>query len=208
MGISPSQHHIDFIHERMDAFAQYDAMRPKDHTYEFHHHSKRVAENMSLLAKACGYDDDMGQTLYWATLPHDIGKMALPVEIWDLPDKPTEDQRRERRSHTWRGVDMVRDAFGDECDRDPFLILLTDIMTNHHETMDGTGFQGLTGDHLSTEVRMACICDAFDGWSVARPHFNGRDISPAAVVLRMKTEKNGHFDPQLLETFESIVIKE
>ena len=85
--------------------------------------------------------------------------------------------------------------------------VMTDIMENHHECIDGTGFTGKTEKDLSLEVRMACICDAFDGWSVIRPHFGDRDVSPPAVIHRMKTEKAGQFDERLLNLFEETILK-
>jgi polar amino acid transport system substrate-binding protein len=200
--------HKDFIKRHVQLLGQYDATRPANHVYEFHKHSARVANNMKRLALSAGYDADMDEILYWATLPHDIGKIVLPIDIWDLEDKPTEDQRAERRTHTIKGAAIVSEEFGDACDTDPFLILMINIMTNHHEHLDGTGFQGKTKDDLAIEVQMTCICDAFDGWSVQRPHFGDRDVSPSAVIHRMKHEKAGQFNQELLDLFETIVTKD
>ena len=80
-------------------------------------------------------------------------------------------------------------------------------MSNHHECLDGSGFQGKTEADLSDEVKIVCICDAFDGWSVKRPHFGDRDVSPPAVIDRMRHEKAGQFDEKLLNLFENIVAK-
>lgn len=198
------QIHRDFITAQMQNLAIYDALRPANHIYEFHLHSERVARSTQKLALAAGYTADMADTLYWATLPHDIGKMTLPVTIWDIDGKPNIEQKAERRTHTWRGSKIIRDNFGKECETSPFLTLMIDIMENHHEAMDGSGFLGKTGEQLSREVKMACICDAFDGWSIKRPHFNDRDVSPAGVIHRMETEKTGQFDPDLLDLFKQI----
>lgn len=197
----------DFITCQIEELGRYDAMRPDGHVYEFHLHSERVATMMKAFAVKMGMGDDMAEALYWATLPHDIGKMKLSVNIWDSVDKPTEEQKLLRRTHTTTGIQIMRDEFGDECDNNTFLALTLDIMENHHECIDGTGFIGKTGDQLSREVLMACICDAFDGWSIARPHFSEqRDISPKGVIHRMESEKNGHFDTNLLKTFKEIVL--
>jgi HD-GYP domain-containing protein (c-di-GMP phosphodiesterase class II) len=197
--------HKKFIKTQIQNLADYDSLRPLGHVYEFHLHSQRVANSMKALAIKMGYDASMADALYWATLPHDIGKTSLPGSIWDLDDKPTDDERHERRSHTWRGVEIVRADFGDTCDHDPFLKMMIDIMNNHHENCDGSGYLGKTTKDLSTEVLMACICDAFDGYSVHRPHFQNRDISSKAVIQRMTIEKAGQFDNQILKSFEEIL---
>lgn len=202
MSVLPTDRQKEFILQQVKALANYDALRPAGHVYEFHLHSERVAQSTKSLALAMGYDRDMSEALYWATLVHDIGKTTLPVSIWDLKNKPTNDQKSMRRTHTTKGVETIRKEFGEECDTSPFLQMMMDIMENHHEMLDGTGFFGKTAKDLSREVRMVCICDAFDGWSVKREHFGNRDLSPAAVIERMETEKAGQFDENLLSLFK------
>jgi len=201
-----SDTHKEFINGQIEKLADYDSQRPKGHVYEFHLHSKRVAQSMKKLALAMGYDQGMANTLYWATLPHDIGKMTLPVELWDMVEKPSEAQRESRRAHTIEGVKIIQKEFENACDKDPFLKLMTDIMLNHHENTNGSGYLGKTADELSQETRMACICDAFDGYSVHRKHFGDRDLSPSAVIERMEIEKHGQFDDKILKIFKEITL--
>jgi len=200
------QHYKTYIENQLNKLADYNARRIKAHIYDFHLHSKRVAESIRNLSAHMGHGEGMRDALYWATLPHDIGKMALPLNMWDKDEKPSDDIKNQRRAHTSLGVNMIRAEFGEECDTSPFLKLLIDIVSNHHENMDGSGYQGKTADDLTTEVRMACICDAFDGYSVHRPHFGDRDISPKAVIKRMEVEKAGQFDPDILKIFKEIVL--
>lgn len=200
------QHYKDFITDQIEKLSVYNARRAKSHIYEFHLHSQRVAQSIKCLSAKMGYDDATQDALYWATLPHDIGKMSLPLDMWDKDEKPSDDVKNERRAHTSLGIKIIRDKFGDECDTSPFLKLLIDIMGNHHECINGTGYQGKTANDLTTEIRMACICDAFDGYSVFRPHFGDRDISPTAVIKRMEIEKAGQFDPAILKQFKETVL--
>lgn len=188
------------------ALAAYDALRPAGHPYEFHLHSMRVADNMRDLAMEMDMDIDRVRTLYNATFAHDIGKRLLPIKIWDVAGKPDEETRKARRAHTSMGVRIVDDTFGDD-NHDPFLDLMRDLMQNHHEAMDGSGWLGKTGDQLSLEARMLCVCDAFDGYSVWRPHFGTRDISPKAVLHRMGVEKAGQFDADILAVFKKVKLR-
>lgn len=199
-----SDAHKNVISYLIEKLGRYDSRRPGGHPYEFHTHSKRVAQSVKDLAQAMKYDDDMCDALYWATLPHDIGKTSLPVSIWDLEDKPTDEQRAERRTHTQLGVNILNEEFGKGCETDQFLKLCCDITLYHHETLDKKGPLRIDANILSQEVRMVCICDAFDGWSVSRPHFEDRDISPAAVIHRMETKKAGQFDPDILQIFKEL----
>ncbi len=194
--------HKNIISYLIEKLGRYDSHRPDGHPYKFHTHSKRVAQSVKDLAQAMNYDDSMCEALYWATLPHDIGKTSLPIAIWDLENKPTNEQRAERRTHTQLGVNILHNEFGSDCGTDPFLRLCNDITLHHHETLDKKGPLGIDANTLSQEVRMVCICDAFDGWSVSRPHFDDRDISPSAVIHRMETEKAGQFDSDILQIFK------
>ena len=143
--------------------------------------------------------------MYWATLPHDAGKVKLPVDIWDQINKPDAAMKHLRRSHTAMGVEMAQEALGHH--DHPFLTLMTDIMRDHHEHMDGTGYQGKKAEDLSLPVRLVAIVEAFDGDSIYRPHFKDRDLSPAAVIERMKAEDAGCYDPDLLEAFAEIKLR-
>jgi putative two-component system response regulator len=82
---------------------------------------------------------------------------------------------------------------------------MIDLMLYHHECVDGSGYRGLKSEEMSLEIKLACICDAFDGWTIFRPHFDDRDTSPNAVIERMKTDKAGQFDTQLLLSFQEFM---
>jgi putative two-component system response regulator len=189
-----------FIEDQREKLKTYDATRPPDHPYNFYSHSSRVAKDMRKLALAMGQSEDRAEELFQATLVHDIGKRLLPVAIWDVPGKPNEKIRKQRRKHTILGVSIVDEHFGAD-NHDPFIDLMRDLIAHHHEAMDGSGWMKIKGNDLSLEARMLCICDAFDGYSVWRPHFGGRDISPDGVLHRMTVEKAGQFDKDIMEIF-------
>ena len=198
-----------FIERHMAGLADFDRERaawaaaslPPDYkmTYVFHEHAARVADDIRRTALHLGLSDATAENLYWAMLPHDIGKKALPVHIWDMTDKPEDDIKRLRRSHTELGASMLEKSLPEP---HPFVDLMRDIMLNHHEQMDGKGYRGLPGDALSLPVRLACIVESYDGYAIPRPHFGTRDISPEGVLARMRDEKGSAlYDMDLFEAF-------
>lgn len=195
-----------FILDEMDKLAACDAQRPLDITYIFHEHSERVARDVEKTCLHMGLGESIARNMYWALLPHDIGKRSLPVWIWDRDDKPDEELKNLRRRHTEFGVNIVEDNLGGT--EHPFKTLMTDIMLNHHEQMDGKGYRGLSAADISTPVRLAAIVEAFDGWSIPRPHFGDRDISIPGVLKRMREEKAGFFDQELFEAFAAMKMAE
>lgn len=86
---------------------------------------------------------------------------------------------------------------------------MLDIMINHHEQMDGNGYLGKTGAELSAPVRLACIIESFDGYSIRRPHFRDRDISTEGVLTRMREEKGeALYDMELFDAFAAMKLQE
>lgn len=196
-----------FIEKELDNLREYDASRPDNITYIFHEHTQRVAENVYKTAIHLGLGEMAANNLYWATLPHDIGKARLPVDVWDTEEKPDEGMKRFRRTHTLLGVQMVNEYFPD-IDH-PFKDLMIDIMAYHHEQMDGGGTQGLKADQISMPVRLVAIVEAYDGYRIWRPHFGNRDISPPGVLARMADEKGAEiYDMDLLEAFTEVKMKD
>ncbi len=191
-----------YILEKMEELADFDAQRPADTKYIFHEHSERVAEDVRNTCLHLGLSEHVANNIYWATLIHDMGKMQLPVDIWDSEEKPTDDLKQHRRTHTTLGRTQFEKDF--EGVEHPFKDLAIDIMDNHHEQMDGLGTHGLSAENISPATRIASIVEAFDGWSIPRPHFGDRDISPPSVLQRMKDEKSHMFDEDMLQAFTEV----
>lgn len=205
-----------FIEREMEALRQFDEKRmtwaeknlPAGYevTYLFHEHTQRVAEDMYKTARHIGLGEHTAQNMKWAMLPHDLGKRFLPLELWDMMSKPEDDIKRVRRSHTQKGADYVKKNLPVE---HPFVDLMLDIMINHHEQMDGNGYLGKTGAELSAPVRLACIIESFDGYSIRRPHFRDRDISTEGVLTRMREEKGeALYDMELFDAFAAMKLQE
>ena len=195
-----------FIVDELEKLEAYDAQRPPDITYIFHEHAERVARNVEKTCLHMGMSAITARNMYWALLPHDIGKRLLPTHLWDQEEKPDEMMKNLRRTHTELGVKLVDEALDDI--EHPFRTLMSDIMMNHHEQMDGKGYHGLEANQISQPVRLAAIVEAFDGWSIYRPHFGGRDITIPGVLKRIRDEKSGFFDMELFEAFAEMKMNE
>lgn len=190
----------DFIGSQMAELKTYDQQRPEGHTYIFHEHAERVAQNIKQTCLHMGLGELTAANMYDAILPHDIGKKNMPVELWDTEEKPSNQLKKFRRTHTLLGAQIVQEHLHDI--EHPFKDLMIEIMVKHHEQMDGNGTNGYTSEQLSKPVRLAAIVEAYDGWRIWRPHYGDRDISPPAVLERMREEKGPEiFDMELFEAF-------
>jgi len=193
-----------FIDTQMGELEAYNDVRNEnthgEHTYIFHEHAMRVAENVKRTCLHMELGPRVAENMYWAVLPHDIGKKLLPADIWDQEEKPTGAVKKYRRTHTILGGQIVEELLHDV--DHPMKDLMVDIMRYHHEQMDGQGTLGVDGEDLSLPVRLVAIVEAYDGWRIWRPHYGERDISPPGVLKRMREEKGAEiFDMDLFESF-------
>lgn len=189
-----------FIEEELRHLKAYDGGRPEDITYIFYEHAMRVSENIYKTCIHMGLGERIANNMKWAVMPHDIGKRLLPIELWDMEEKPTSKLKKFRRTHTLLGVQIVLETFPDV--DHPFKDLMIEIMAYHHEQMNGEGTHRIAGDELSAPVRLMSIVEAYDGWRIWRPHYGTRDISIPAVLKRIREDKGADiFDMAYFETF-------
>jgi HD-GYP domain-containing protein (c-di-GMP phosphodiesterase class II) len=189
-----------FIEAMMEKLEAYHARREPGAKYIFHEHSYRAADDIKNACVARGLSERVSNNMYWATLPHDIGKMLVePPSVWDLPGRPDEEQKRMRRAHTDLGASLVHEHLADI--NHPFKDLMLDIMLNHHEQMDGKGYRGIPGSSLSEPVKLVIIADTFDSGHYPRGHHDKLDTTDLGVLRRMWTDKIHIFDQRLLYGF-------
>lgn len=103
------------------------------------------------IAKLCGLDEETLTTIKVAAALHDIGKIAIPVEILEKPGKLTDDEFEIIKSHAIIGYNILSDLMIDD---------IRDISTLHHEKLDGNGYPfGLKEKEITPEMRIVAISD-------------------------------------------------
>jgi len=160
--------------------------------YETGVHSQRVACHTQVLARKFTEDKDYLQQVYWGSLLHDIGKIAIPDLILLKTGPLTEDEWEIMRSHPQRGHDII--------DHIPFMHEAADIVLCHEERWDGSGYpQGLAGEAIPWGARLFAVIDTLDAMTSDRPYRKAQSFDAAkAEIIKM----SGHqFDPRVVEAF-------
>jgi len=104
-------------------------------------HQSRVAELATAIGKKLGLKGDRYDALNMAARIHDIGKINIPIEILSNPRKLTRLEYEMIKTHSKVGYDILQNL------KSPWN--LAEIVYQHHERMDGSGYpRGLTGDHV------------------------------------------------------------
>jgi response regulator RpfG family c-di-GMP phosphodiesterase len=171
------------------------------------HLIRTSAVGMQFIVSELGFSERAGRNFYDANLLHDLGKThpSYDPEIWQLPHRPTQEEREEKREHTQLGVELTDMAISKSPEAlvtHPHIQIVQSLQRLHHERMDAEGYEGLDASKLGQVIQAICIIDAFDGDMIHRPHQPERR-SPASALERMKTGKKygGAFEPEILQRF-------
>ncbi len=156
-------------------------------------HSVAVCVLMVALGKQLGLRGEELKLIGIAGLLHDIGKMAVPNEILNKPDKLTDEEYGIIKSHPRKGWEILKTVYQAN---EPAL----DVCLHHHERMDGKGYpERLSADTLTLHARMGAVCDVYDAITSDRCYKKGWE--PAEAIRRMTSWKDGHFDETVFRAF-------
>lgn len=113
----------------------------------------------------------------------DIGKAALPEELFKHPGPLSPEAVVAMRSHVAEGL-KVFDESGLHG------VWARDILAGHHERHDGSGYpNGLKGDQIPLAARMGGIIDTYDAICSDRPHAKGASRHVALQAVYRASDK-------------------
>nr|WP_263324317.1 HD-GYP domain-containing protein [Neobacillus sp. Marseille-Q6967] len=161
------------------------------------HHSENVTRYAVEIAKKMNLSKDMCNTIRIGGLLHDIGKIGIPENILNKPDKLTDDEYSIIKLHPTIGYEMIKHitTFKDNG--------VLDIVLYHHERYDGTGYPiGLKGDQIPLAARIVAVADTFDAMSSKRVYRNELDLE--YILNEIRRNKGSQFDPRIVDIFLSL----
>jgi HD-GYP domain-containing protein (c-di-GMP phosphodiesterase class II) len=143
-------------------------------------HSAGVAELAAAAAKRRGFDRAEVTAIQRAALVHDVGRVAVPVRIWQKPGSLTPDEWERVRLHAYHSERVLTPS--------PFLAALAPVATAHHERLDGSGYhRGATAAGLTPAARVLAAADAYHAMTEPRPHREALSEEEAAETLSRET---------------------
>lgn len=153
-------------------------------------HERRVGLIASAIAKEMGWDEKRCLQMEEIGLVHDIGKIAIPSEILTKPSRLTYLEMEMMKGHAQAGYDILKDI--------PFNIPIAEIIGQHHERMDGTGYpKGLKGDEIHPEARILTVADVIESMASHRPYRAALGIDVAlSEILR---GRGTIYDPEVCD---------
>ena len=157
-------------------------------------HIDQMSRMVETIALELGFTAWRARSLRAAAKLHDIGKVAIPDSILLKPGALTPPEWEVMKRHTLIGFELLADS------GDGMLDLAATIALSHHERWNGAGYpQGLCGEQIPIEARIASVADVFD--ALTRPRSYRDQIDAVAATEIILSESGCHFDPQVADAF-------
>ena len=169
------------------------AMEAKDHyTAE---HADMLATMAVAVGRRLGLTPPELRDLQFASVLHDIGKIGIPGNILNKPDRLTEEEFAVMAQHTIIGERIIS--------RIEYLAPIGKVIRAAHERWDGRGYpDGLAGEAIPSPARILFVCDAFHAMTSDRPYRKAMREEDALEELRRHS--GAQFDPQVVDAFVSV----
>jgi diguanylate cyclase (GGDEF)-like protein len=127
-----------------------------------------------------------------ASLLHDIGKVAIPEQIFEKPGPLSPEEWESVVQHPRIGQVIIEEV---ATLRDAGAIIL-----HHHERFSGHGYPfGLRGTEIPLGARIVAIADAYDAMVHDRPY--RASIGHSAAIAELRRYAQLQFDPELVSLF-------
>lgn len=142
--------------------------------------------------------------IVFASVLHDIGKTAIPVEVLVKPEKLTPEEFEIVKDHTTIAGEALGQAnriFKEEFGKDSYLALARDIAMHHHEKWNGEGYpHRLQGSDIPLSARITAIADVYDALTSDRPY--KKPWSHDRAFAEIVKGSGSQFEPELVEAFK------
>ncbi len=153
-------------------------------------HMRRVGMLSMAIAGAMGLSKDTMRGIELASAIHDVGKIAIPVEILVKPGKLTNVEYMLVQTHVDAGYDIVKNI--------QFTWPVAEMIHQHHERMDGSGYpRGLKGDEILLGARIIAVADVVEAMSMNRPYRVVLGLD--AAIEEIKQGRGRLYDPEVVD---------
>jgi PAS domain S-box-containing protein len=156
---------------------------------ETSNHQQRVARLSVAIAREMHLDEDCIDGISVSACLHDIGKLAVPLDLLSATETLNEDQLAELHAHTSLGFGLLQGI--------DFPWEVAEVALQHHEHFDGKGYpRGLAGKEILLEARVVAVADFVDAIASPREYRPARTIEKALQLL--ESESGSRFDPKVV----------
>lgn len=154
-------------------------------------HQQQVARLAAVIAREMGMPENMVEGIRVSGILHDIGKIYVPPDILNKPGRLSDIEMILIRTHPQVGADIVKMI--------PFEWPVADILLQHHEKIDGSGYPfGLAGDDIYLESRILSVADVVEAMASHRPYRPALGVE--AALHEITVNRGTYYDPDAVDT--------
>ncbi|KJR48445.1 HD-GYP domain [Desulfosporosinus sp. I2] len=162
-------------------------------------HSERVGKLAVAIAEGLEMSDDKIQSLKYAAVLHDVGKIGVSENILNKEGKLLDSEWEIIRSHPVMGQTIIKSI--------KFLFDIGQVVRHHHERIDGNGYpDGIKGIEIPLESRIIAVADTYDAITSDRSYRKGSTHDEA--IAELKRVADTQLDPEIVEIFCKVVTNE
>ena len=170
-----------------------DSRVPQEYT-----HSPYFSKLVASIGEEMSLDEKQIESLKFASLLHDAGKVDIPPEILTKTTKLTRQEYNIIKRHPVKGAQILRHL--------QVLRPVIPIIMHHHERYNGSGYPSrLKKGQIPQGARIMSVADAFEAMVYGRPYRERMDTNSAIKEIRKKS--GTQFDPRVVEAFLRVIKK-
>jgi len=140
-------------------------------------HQHRVAALACEIAREMDLPDRMINDIKIAGTLHDIGKLYVPLDILSQTGKLSDIELLFIKTHPAAGYDILKSI--------PFEGPIAEIILQHHERLDGSGYpRGLAGDEILLQARILSVADVVEAMASHRPYRTALGLEKALEEIQ------------------------
>lgn len=159
-------------------------------------HQQRVARIAVEIAGRMGLDEDRVEGIRLGASIHDIGKLAVPVDLLTKPSRLNALEYALIQSHTQSGLKILKGV--------SFPWPIAEIVSQHHERLDGSGYPaGLKRDGIVLEARIVAVADVFEAMSAHRPYRAA--LGTCQAMEELKAHRSTLYEAEAVDALLSLL---
>ncbi|MBN8208806.1 HD-GYP domain-containing protein [Bacillus sp. NTK071] len=161
-------------------------------------HSDRVQRMSFEIGKKLNLSAEEMDNLIVASILHDVGKINVPEGILNKPGSLSNEEYELMKKHPADGAEMVKDTY---------YAGISNIIHQHHERVNGSGYpEGLKGEEITIGAKIIGVSDSYDAMTDDRsyrkaytPEYAMNDIKRLAGIL---------YEPEVVNALEQVLIED